>query len=210
MDRRFILLLWLWPGIAFADGNRISLLQVAPLTAGNSLFSDQGAAQDSLVHGLSPGLDANPALQVGQLNAAHITQSGSRSEVRLSQMGSAGIDAEGLRNHATILTPGADQLAILDQRGTDNVGRVLLGRGSSLSGELYQSGEALRGEVLVQGHGSRGVLVQAGTGIDGALHVNGAGADVSYTMIGRGMAGSVPATVMTNIGGGQITIRQTR
>ena len=206
---------------ALADENRIYLLQVSSNPGnGNTLFVDQSNATGSLVHGIAPELvppntlaNGTPAVQFGSRNRATINLTGVGSEVRISQQGlpDNGSLTPGFSNRARVVSLGNNQVAELNQLGSNNTALIRLRPGDGTVGTLHQFGDENKGTLKIRGENTQGTLIQNGNNIDSALTVRARGADVTYKLNGNNISAPNGVVVVTNIGQvGPITITQTQ
>jgi len=224
-------------GVATAgSGNNASVLQETPVTAieGNSLSIDQTVATNSNIAGVQrTGADPDNANLINDLEdssgdapdtteflaltapslitadtAGAATQTGSGNEATITVGGVdtfVGLRQTGDNNNAEI-TSGSGQV-LLFQEGDGNNGTLSTSDGALLA-SLLQDGNENRATVTVSGVDSEGLLAQIGDDNDTDLTVNTAGASVTFTVQGNNTSATLPASVVSSAGGGQITIIQ--
>lgn len=217
---------------AAGSGNNASVLQETPATAttGNSLSIDQTAADESIVAGVER-TEANP----DDADSIFSSQGANGNEIEFLTPGTPLITADtagaatqaGIGNEATITTGGLGTFVGLRQIGENNnagitgdSGQVLLfqngnGNNGTLStsdsaalASLLQEGNGNTATVIVSGTDSQGILAQIGDENATDLNVDTNGASVSFTVQGNNTSATLPASVVSSAGGGQITIIQ--
>lgn len=164
----------------------------------NTLTVDQSAAGLSTV-----GTAEVPVEQLGSGNDAAISIIGTGSTASLSQR-SLGTSFDG--NNVTVDLIGTELVGSVLQNGSGNTGTLRV-NGIGAEASLVQDGDSNTGAVLVDGNGISGTLRQFGDRNDTTLTVGGAGTNVTYNVIGNGLVGSVPPSVVSN--GATVTVTQT-
>lgn len=140
------------------------------------------------------------ATQRGGDNLADINVTGDFTEVGLFQNGS-GNKGDIEAGSGTVL---------LFQEGYGNEGNLKTNNGAARA-SLLQVGNDNFGTVIVSGvdtSGSEGNLAQIGSDNETTLNIRTDGASVDFTVYADNTNTTVPANVVTNLGGGQITIIQ--
>ena len=217
------------PALA-GDGNQVYILQDSSSSgAGNTLHVDQSAATDSKVGGFAyvTPLDSTPlgeatgsnayprqlisgnsglsdfAVQSGGNNKADITVSGTGGIVALKQSN----PLAGTQNDTTVNLTGDNSFAGVMQQGLGNTATLTV-NGASAAGGILQNGNGNTGTVTVSSYGGSGLLVQNGSNNTNDLNVTAASPSrVTYVVTGSNIAGTAPASIVTNAA--SVTITQT-
>lgn len=223
-------------GMALAEsGNNAAVLQETTEGAavGNSLSIDQSGATGSTVAGVTrngtdPIDNANtisledeegdqpdateflsledPLITFNREGSATQSGSGNTADIEVTGIGTeVGLFQDGIDNEGTI-TAGSGQI-LLYQEGDGNTGTLTTEDGAARA-SLLQDGNGNTASVEVSGLDTQGLLAQIGDGNETELNVATQGATVSFTVDGNNTSASLPASVVSNAGGGQITIIQ--
>jgi hypothetical protein len=144
------------------------------------------------------------ATQSGIGNAADITVGENGKVVGLRQTQTGGNEI-GEYNKAVITANSGKVLLLQDGDRND---ATLSTSDSAALASLLQDGDDNTASVNVSGTDSQGILAQIGDGNATDLNVDTAGASVSFTVQGNNTSATLPASVVSSAGGGQITIIQ--
>lgn len=212
------------------SGNNAFVIQETPLGAaeGNSLRIDQSAASASTVAGVArTSIDPDEAMNTITLSPTpEDTEFLDQTGTLISFDAAKAATQSGVGNSASIVT-GNDTSVGLFQSGSDNSGAINAGSGQVLLyqegtgndgtlstqngaalASLFQEGDGNTGAVTVSGAATEGLLAQIGNNNSTSLEVDTSGASVSYTVNGNNTNASLPASVVSTVGGGNITIIQ--